>query len=185
MSDIQTVRLTVRAFEFGAKAVANVLMRIVDTKNVVGVYRCNPMTADLPPGNYGIYISGDNYDTAFRAVNLLSGCDMKLDLPVYSVGTMPPPPANIRDMPVCRDGVDAKGLPQLLGVSVERAKIKQETYDGPVFVDYRNPDGFVFTTKLKVENEPVITTMIGVVPVQIMADCGNNTWREMGSPGKQ
>ena len=60
-----------------------------------------------------------------------------------------------------------------------------QTLDGPVFVDYRNPDGFVFTTRMNVENEPVISTLVGGVPVELMAHCGNNTWREMGSPGKK
>jgi len=185
MSDTTTVKLTIRAFEFGTKDAANVLIRVADTKNIVGVFRCNPVSVDLPPGNYGVYVSGDDYDTALKGVNLLPEKDVALDIPVYAVGTMPAPPATIRDMPVLRDGVDAKGLPKLLSVSMERMAIKEETVDGPVFVDYRNADGFVFTTKLNVENEPVINATIGTVPVTVMAWCGNNTWREIGSPGKK
>ena len=66
MSDTTTVKLTIRAFEFGTKDAANVLIRVADTKNIVGVFRCNPVSVDLPPGNYGVYVSGDDYDTALK-----------------------------------------------------------------------------------------------------------------------
>ena len=43
------VKLDLRVLEFGTNSVADVLIRIVDTKNVVSVFRCNPITVTLPP----------------------------------------------------------------------------------------------------------------------------------------
>ena len=88
-------------------------------------------------------------------------------------------------MPVRREGLDAAGIVKTLGAKIARSAVSEETFDGPAYVDYRNPDGFILTTKMNLEAEPLLVTKVGTVPVRILAHCGNNTWREMGSPGKK
>ncbi|WP_319542753.1 hypothetical protein [uncultured Pseudodesulfovibrio sp.] len=176
------IKLSINVFDFKTKNVANVLIRIVDTKKVIGVYRCNPLSLELPQGTYGFYISGENYDTAFRAVNVYADNNVSLELPIYPVGTMPPAPATPRDMPVHAKGADMRTVSKIVGIDIPTKSIAEETIDGPVFMDYRNKDGYIFTTKINVENEPIMSMRFGEVPTVIMAWCGNNTWREMGSP---
>lgn len=182
MSDNKDVQLKVRVFEFGTEDVADVLIRVVDKKNVVAMFRSNPITVSLPPGSYAVYISGDKYDTALRAFNLLPERDLALELPIYPVGAMPAPPVSIQDLPVRREGIDTEGVINALDVKLDRSAISEEIFDGPAFVDYRNPDGFIFTTKLNLETEPTYKVAFGTVPIHYLAHCGNNTWREMGSP---
>ena len=176
------VRLSIRVVEFGTDNVADVLIRVVDNKKLVAILRSNPASISLPPGNYAVYVSGDNYDTALRAFDLLPEREFALELPVYPVGTMPPPPSTIRDMPVCRGGMDAAGALKAMGVSLDRSVVSEEVIDGPAYVDYRNPDGFVFTARVNLEKARAMKFSLGTVPVIVLADCGNNTWRAIGSP---
>jgi len=182
MSTGNMATLKVRVFVFGAESVADVLIRIVNAKSVVGIYRSNPISVDLPAGNYALYISGEAYDTALRGFNLLPGQELRLELPAYPVGTMPRPPATVREAPVVSGGVDFKALEGILGAEVKESAVVEKTDDGPAYVDYRNRDGFVFTTKFDLRNERALSTVVGSVPIVVLALCGNNTWREIGSP---
>ena len=180
MTQSSKSKVKLEIFDMDSGDPAKVKIKLTNLRNVLGVYRDNPWTADLDPGSYLVQISSPGFDRAIRGFNLLPGQILDLRLPIYPKGTMPSPPANLLEQPCRPGGVSLQSVRDELAAMLPAGEVdvRESTFTGKVLVDYKNADGFVFTTEMSLEDEPILEYNVGGVDVVTARACGNHQWVE-------